>query len=702
MRGIIAAFRRTINTESVPKPSWWSDCLLAMNFGGEAGSRTFIDYSPYRRKFAGASGAKIIRSDKKFGSGCLQSGAYDNLGTSGGSPNGFTLTGNFTVQAWIKLPVYTAPKGYVVALFGNESTSRWSLYFATSVGGVVKAASNIYAVFEFPEISTSISADVWTHIAWVRVGSTVSFYANGVSQGSYTQSGTLGNSNFFAQPYSNDSQFLIDDLTIINSAIYTANFSPPTQSKVYTGIDGWFPRAVLALGFNGANASTTMVDSSPVAVNPTNSGAIQVTSTDPAYGVGAGNFAGVSLGEHLTLGAAANSALSGDCTIEFMFKRKGVPPHGGSTAAYHTIFAKPIDSVGGERGVGIADSNGFVSIMQGIAFDGQALDTGPTNLTDGNWHHVAVCVGPITRIFVDNELIFSKKRLSGGSAFGGPQGWVGGPSVIHAGSSGYSSGINAHIDNLIISAGNHYDGSFVPPVVYPIGSSDPYWSLTTLLLQFAGSDNSTTFIDEGPYDNDLTAIGNGKIRSVSGENYLELDGNGDGLQVAPSGAFDFGTGHFTVEMEVTLSATQNTLSSGWSYMLIDSRANTSTTPMYLSLFYTGTQWLIDGRIGSSSDTYFRVAPHINIVANQRYHIAYVRSGTAFQVFLDGVPCPIVSGETSTTSLLTANVNSTNSAKIGIPNSTDGNPFTGNIHKIRVTKAARYSAQISIPDQSLIS
>lgn len=40
----------------VIKPSWWSDYLLAMNFDGENGSRSFIDYNPYKRKFAGASG----------------------------------------------------------------------------------------------------------------------------------------------------------------------------------------------------------------------------------------------------------------------------------------------------------------------------------------------------------------------------------------------------------------------------------------------------------------------------------------------------------------------------------------------------------------------------------------------------------------------------------------------------------------------
>ena len=110
--GIINSLRSRIKK----KPSWWSDCLLAMTFDGEEGSRTFIDYSPYRRKFAGASGAKIATSDKKFGSGCFQSGVYNPLGTSGGSPEGFQLTGDFTIQAWVRIPAFTSETGFSLGL----------------------------------------------------------------------------------------------------------------------------------------------------------------------------------------------------------------------------------------------------------------------------------------------------------------------------------------------------------------------------------------------------------------------------------------------------------------------------------------------------------------------------------------------------------------------------------------------------------
>jgi len=690
--GIINSFRSRIKN----RPDWWSDCLLAMNFDGGAGSRTFIDYSPYRRKFAGASGAKIITSDKKFGSGSFQSGSYDSLGTSGGSPDGFQLTGNLTIQAFVKIPTFTTAMGFSLGCIGNESSGRWEISLNYTSGGVLNAASNVYGVSEYNPVNISLSPDVWGHICWVRVGTTITVYANGVSQGSYTQLGTLGNSNFLVQPYSNNGQFLIDDLTIINRAIYTANFTPPAQSQVHTGLDGWFPRAVLALGFNGANESTAMVDSSPIAVDPTNTGAIQVTSTDPAYGAGAGNFAGVALSEHLTLGGTANAALNGSCTIEFMFKRIGVPPDGTATAPYHTVLSKPVDSAGGERGIGISDSNGSVSILQGPAFDGQTFDTQSTNLVDGNWHHVAVSVGPITRIFVDGGLIFSRKRLSSGNVFGGAAGWIGGPSVIHSGSLDYVSGINAHLDNLIISAGQHYDGSFIPPTTYPIGSSDPYWAQTSLLLQFPGSDNSTTFTDDGPDNITLSAIGNAKIRSVSGENYLEIDGSGDGLQIAASDAFDFGTGNFTVEVEplfTTLPA------DGYSRTFVDTRGSMGWEPFTLSIANASGLITINGLLGGDSSYSFKAYPHIPIVAGQRYHIAYVRSSGRFTVFLDGTPLPLTSGTESI--LVAANLNTTTSAKIGVAKDSSTSAIDGRIYKFRVTKAARYVAQIEQPDNGYI-
>jgi hypothetical protein len=86
--------------------------------------------------------------------------------------------------------------------------------------------------------TTTVLSNVWTHLAWVRVGSTLTFYVDGVAGGTVTVSGTLtgaattnpiyiGTKDNGLATYGNVGY--IDDLRITNGyARYTGNFTPPT------------------------------------------------------------------------------------------------------------------------------------------------------------------------------------------------------------------------------------------------------------------------------------------------------------------------------------------------------------------------------------------------------------------------------------------------------------------------------------------
>lgn len=81
---------------------------------------------------------------------------------------------------------------------------------------------------------------------------------------------------------------------------------------------------------------------------------------------------------------------------------------------------------------------------------------------------------------------------------------------------------------------------------------------TSILLNFNGTNGSTTFTDEGPLGLAVTAFGNAQLSTTSpafGSASLRLDGTGDRISVANNAALQLGGGQFTVECFVNLDST---------------------------------------------------------------------------------------------------------------------------------------------------
>ncbi len=83
-------------------------------------------------------------------------------------------------------------------------------------------------------------------------------------------------------------------------------------------------------------------------------------------------------------------------------------------------------------------------------------------------------------------------------------------------------------------------------------TADPFWSDVVLMLDCAGADGSTTFIDLSPAGNIVTAVGGAQVDTAivppfGGQSAL-FDGVDDLLRVTSSASLTFGTGPFTIEM----------------------------------------------------------------------------------------------------------------------------------------------------------
>ena len=137
-------------------------------------------------------------------------------------------TGNFTVEAWVFIQSYSDAR-FVFDTRSSVSTAGMGFRVQTNGSlGYSDSANNTLTSTGLVPLNT------WTHIAWVRSGTTLTGYVNGVSGGSVSNSANITQNNgvIGAVGFSSGERMFgyISNLRIVKgTALYTANFTPPTQ-----------------------------------------------------------------------------------------------------------------------------------------------------------------------------------------------------------------------------------------------------------------------------------------------------------------------------------------------------------------------------------------------------------------------------------------------------------------------------------------
>lgn len=147
------------------------------------------------------------------------SGSLRLVGTNGGTMpiTGISGpgTGDYTAEMWVLFP--TMP------LNASEFCGQYE-------GGFYVASSSIGATASgyLESAPSSISANVWYHIALCRSGSTARFFLNGTLVGSRTDSTSISAPFQLGEngPYAHAVVAHVDEYRFTNSALYTANFTP--------------------------------------------------------------------------------------------------------------------------------------------------------------------------------------------------------------------------------------------------------------------------------------------------------------------------------------------------------------------------------------------------------------------------------------------------------------------------------------------
>ena len=144
----------------------------------------------------------------------------------------FNISGDFTIESWI-WPSNSTLSG----IFGTGNGSFGSnAVVLTWRHGTVNDQFSFWVnnISSSSQILNSniASTNTWTHIAIVRLGSTITLYQNGTSVDTYTSSGTFNLSHSglkIGSYWGGTFNGYIQDFRITNGlARYTSNFTPPT------------------------------------------------------------------------------------------------------------------------------------------------------------------------------------------------------------------------------------------------------------------------------------------------------------------------------------------------------------------------------------------------------------------------------------------------------------------------------------------
>lgn len=309
------------------------------------------------------------------------------------------------------------------------------------------------------------------------------------------------------------------------------------------------------------------------------------------------------------------------------------------------------------------------------------------SITTSSWHHFAIVrAGNTLYGFKDGALTGSYAFNFTLPAWGNPPYW---------GSALNGSFYNGYIDEFRWSKGiARWTAAFTPPTApYTTAGAAPVAPelYTKLLLHGEGANNSVVFTDASPLlRGNATVYGNAKVSTAQfkfGSASILMDGAADALTYPTSSDWDFGTGDFTIDAWVRIAAY------GATPQVIVCHPLNGTDFSTRWLLYVQTDGAVnfDGYISNVSQGMNIASAAGTIPVNTWKHVAIVRSGNTFTLYVDGVSAGTAS---------TANAIPTITGELVI-GALDKSPLdwtiNGHIDELRISKGiARWTATFNVP------
>lgn len=564
-------------------------------------------------------------------------------------------TGDFTIETWAYFAGVSTQQNFIDLRASAGGTAPILYITATgvvnySVGGAALISS----------ASNAVPANTWNHIALSRSSGSSKIFVNGTQVGSTAADSTNFGTTIAAiggvfNSTNTMTGYLSNVRIVKGTAVYTSAFTPSTTPL--TAVSG---------------TSLLTCQSNRFRDNSSNNFAITVTGTpsvqrfspfDPAaeYSTsvigGSGYFSGTVGNYNSVPDNTAFQFGSGDFTIEGWIYLNSL------TASSYFLGKGDRSTVAGSA-FSLPLTGYTMDFYAGSSVYSLATFTPTLNA----WFHIAIVRSGTTITRYINGV------SNGSVTIGTASINTGGTNEVRIGgyvnSTGFL-GINGYLTNLRIVKGTAvYTTTFTPPTAPLTAITN-----TSLLLNC---------VNAGIYDNammnDLVTVGDAQISTAVvkyGTGSIKFDGTGDWLTFVDSPNVQLGTGNFTIEGWVNLSAlgsARGIFSKG-----------TSTTG--LSLAINALNQVVFNYTASS------LTGTTVLMATTWYHIAVVRSGSAtgnVKIYINGT------ADATSGGAITDNFNQTNAGYIGADR-IGTSPMNGYIDDLRITKGyARYTANFTPP------
>ena len=232
--------------------------------------------------------------------------------------------------------------------------------------------------------------------------------------------------------------------------------------------------------------------------------------------------------------------------------------------------------------------------------------------------------------------------------------------------------------------------------VFDITVGDTYFKYATMLLAGNGTNlaQNNTIIDSSTNNFSITRAGNIAQGTFTpyGSNWSNyFDGTGDYLNTPSNAAFALGTGDFTMECWIYVTAAFGTTGSGRG-AIISNRTSASSNTSYTLQHYNGKIYF-----GTVTTDVWPAGSNTTLSINTWYHVAVTRSSGTVRLFLNGVSdATAVTGDTT-------NFSDTSATYIGCDGSYGGSlyQYTGYISNARIVKGtAVYTSNFTPPTTPL--
>jgi hypothetical protein len=578
---------------------------------------------------------------------------------------------SFTIECWIFYSGATNAQRTIYD-FAAAANGYGMFAYHSTTGNIVVEFFSSNATPNFGSISSSFSGkyNQWVHFAVSYDGSTYRMFFDGVSVGTPLSSATtvvaLNSLTVGARSDTTATQVWVGYISnlryVTGAALYTGTFTPATA-----------PLAVAGSGTTRLLTcrSSRFIDNSSSPLTLTVGGNPSVQRFSPfsptaAYAAGtiggSGYFDGT--GDYLRLAPGAAFAFgTDDFTVELW-----VYPVAESTSTNGGIYL--IDARNASQttawllGTNLAGTAGNAFVLGWSDGSADLISTGTLSRTA--WNHV----------------VYSRSGTTGSLFLNGTR----------VGTKTDSK--NYNISPTQSTIGSRYDGSlyqtngYICDIRTVKGTAvyDPTQTTLTVptapLTAITNTSLLLNFTNAAIVDNAMMAVpetvGNAQIDTTIkkyGTGSLAFDGTGDWLLVPDSPDQRLGTGKFTIECWLYLSAT------GTARGIVGK--GTSTTGWLLS---TNTSNAVVFTYGTST-----ITSTGTLSGTTWYHIAVVREGTG-----SNQTKIYIGGTNDGTGTVSTDFTQTNAAYVGA-NRTAGDALNGYIDDLRITKGvARYTANFTAP------